>query len=158
MPVLKSIAYRPKNQPEPTIGYLRVSLAEANLVANYGIENDAKGGNPNRNLNVMDEITLAELTAEGYPSGIGTMGENLIISGLDLRTVQAGKHMQIGAEAVIELTKPRTGCHQLHAMDGRMPDSVEGRIGYICRVLKAGVIRVGDSVEIVGEPVASTQA
>lgn len=157
MPALKSIVYKPKDaQPESgQIGYLRVPLTAANLIEGYGIEGDRKGGPPKRNLNVMDDVTLAELAAEGYPTDPGKLGENLILSGIDLRTLEHGTLLRIGGEAVIELRNLREPCEQLTELDERMPDSVVGRVGTMCRVVRSGRIQVGDPVEIVTEKVTS---
>ncbi|MFQ3535004.1 MAG: MOSC domain-containing protein [Aggregatilineales bacterium] len=146
---LRSIVYKPKDAPHALRGYQRVALQEARLIADYGIQGDRKGGNPKRNLNVMDDITLAELAAEGYPTSPGVLGENLIISGIDLRTLLQGTCLQIGAEAIILLRALREPCQQLAELDARMPDSVVGRVGYMCRVVRGGLIRVGDPVTLV---------
>ncbi len=146
---LKSIAYKPKDAPTVARGYQRLLLDEARLVEGYGIEGDRKGGHPRRNLNVMDEATLAELAAEGYPIGAGVLGENLILSGVDLRRLPQGAHLQIGGEAVIALLALREPCEQLTELDSRMPHSVEGRVGFMCRVVRGGLIRVGDAVVLV---------
>ena len=153
MITVKSIVYKPKveNSDPGSSGYLRRSLAQAMLVEGHGIEGDRKGGNPNRNLNVMDEITQAELAAEGYPTGAGVLGENIILGGVDLRTLSEGTQLRFGNEAVIQFLSPRVPCEQLTPLDGRMPDSVHGRVGWMCRVVKAGRIKVGDPVEIVTE-------
>jgi MOSC domain-containing protein YiiM len=154
MPTLKSIVYKPKTAPtgHQTGAYLRVPLSEAKLVEGYGIEGDRKGGNPKRNLNIMDSMTLAELGREGYPTTPGALGENLIVDGIDLRNLPEGSSLQIGAEAVITLLKFREPCEQLTEIDERMPASVMNRVGYMARVTKGGLIRVGDPVVVI-EPV-----
>lgn len=155
MPTLKSIVYKPKTAPDShqTGVYLRVPLPEAKLVEGYGIEGDRKGGNPKRNLNIMDSVTLAELGREGYPTTPGALGENLILDGIDLRGLPEGASLQIGAEAVITLLKLREPCEQLTEIDERMPASVVKRVGYMGRVAKSGLIRVGDPVVVVAEPI-----
>lgn len=155
MATLKSIAYKPKDSANRhTSGiYVRHFLTETVLVEDLGIEDDQKSGNQARSLNVTDEITLAELSAEGLPAGPGQLGENLIIGGLNMRQLSAGMCLRIGAEAVIELRKLRTGCNQLHSLDTRMPDHVVGRIGWMCRVVRTGYVTLGDVVEVVTESV-----
>ena len=96
----------------------------------------------------MDEATLSALAGEGYPVGPGVLGENLIISGIDLAAQPSGTQVRIGLEAVVELIKPREPCYKLTPLDPRMPDSVVGRVGVMARVTESGVIRVGDSVEV----------
>ncbi len=155
MATVKSIVYKPKGQKEARdqIGYLRVSLTEANLIEGYGIEGDRKGGSPKRQLNVMDDLTLAELQTDGYPTEPGALGENIILSGIDLRKLPNGTQLQLGNEAVIVLGKPREPCEQLTPLDERMPESVENRVGIMCRVIKYGRVRVGDMVQMISEPI-----
>ncbi len=138
---LVSIVYSP--QPG---SYNRKALAEAILVAGYGIEGDRKGGHPNRNLNMMDQEMLRMLAAEGYPTGPGVLGENLIVSGVNLTALPAGTRLRIGLEAEVEVVRLREPCYKLTALDPRMPDAVIGRVGVMARVVESGVIRVGDAV------------
>jgi MOSC domain-containing protein YiiM len=54
----------------------------------------------------------------------------------------------VGAEAVIELVKPRTGCDRFEAIQGHPPSEAAGRMGVMARVLRSGSIQVGDEVKI----------
>ena len=58
--------------------------------------------------------------------------------------------MRIGLDAVIELVALREPCYKLTPLDPRMPNSVIGRVGMMARVVEGGVVRVGDSVAVVG--------
>ncbi len=149
---VQSIVYKPENQPEVKDRYLRVPIQRANLIEGYGIEGDRKGGNPKRNLNIMDDRTLDELGAEGYPTEPGTLGENLILAGIDLRQLAAGTQLRLGMSAIIELGALREPCHQLTPIDGRMPEEVVGRVGRMCRVVQSGAVTVGDPVQVLGSP------
>ncbi|MFZ2360532.1 MAG: MOSC domain-containing protein [Anaerolineae bacterium] len=140
---LASIVYSP--QPG---SFNRHPLPEAMLLAGYGIDGDRKGGHPNRNLNVMDQEMLATLAAEGYPTGPGVLGENLIVSGVQISSLAEGSRLRIGLEAVIEVVRLREPCYKLTALDARMPESVVQRVGVMARVVENGVIRVGDSVGV----------
>src|SRR4051812_23974440 len=106
---IQSIVYKPKNEKElpGQTGYLRRVVDEAVLIEGYGIEGDRKGGNPKRNLNVMDDLTVAELESEGFPTGPGVLGEQITLSGIDLRTLPRGTTLRLGDEAVIEIGKLR---------------------------------------------------
>lgn len=156
MITIKSIVYKPKTVEidSQTIGYTRLPLNEAKLIEGYGIEGDRKGGNPKRNLNIMDDITLAELETEGYPTGIGALGENIILSGIDLRKLPTRTQLRLGDEAIVEIGVLREPCEQLTPLDARMPEQVADRVGAMCRVLKSGWIKVGDAVEIVKEAIS----
>src|SRR5258708_7487724 len=125
MITVKSIVYKPKSEKvqHGEVAYLRRSLTDAQLVADFGIEGDRKGGHPRRNLNVMDDITLAELQREGYPTEPGSLGENLILAGVGVRTLPQNAQLRIGSEAVIALVSGREPCEQLTPLDDRMPES-----------------------------------
>lgn len=126
----------------------RKPLTEATLVTEYGIAGDRKGGHPKRQLNIMDAEMLATLAGEGYPAAPGVLGENLILQGVDVSALPAGSHLHIGEHVLIEVGKLREPCYKLTALDVRMPDAVIGRVGVMARVLRGGLIRVGDAVII----------
>lgn len=128
--------------------YNRRPLVEAELLAGYGILGDRKGGHPGRNLNILDQETLEALAREGYPTGPGVLGENLIVSGVRLAQQPPGTQVRIGADAVIEVVRLREPCYKLTALDPRMPEAVVGRVGVMARVVSGGLIRVGDPVTV----------
>ena len=124
----------------------RQPLQEARLLSGYGIEGDRKGGHPNRNLNIMDQETHHQLAAEDYPTGPGVLGENLVLSGVQLDRQPPGTRIRIGNDAVIESVELRTGCHKLIPLDPRLPAGADDRLGVMARVIRGGTIRVGDPV------------
>lgn len=140
---LDSIVYSP--QPG---SYNRHPLSQAQLLAGHGIEGDRKGGNPRRNLNILDQETLAALAAEGIPTGPGVLGENLIVSGVIISSLAEGSRLRIGSGAEIEVVSLRKPCYKLTALDAAMPGSVVGRVGVMARVLVGGAIHVGDPVTL----------
>ncbi|MEI2689399.1 MAG: MOSC domain-containing protein [Anaerolineae bacterium] len=142
--LLASIVFSP--QPG---SYNRHPVSQAMLVAGYGIEGDRKGGNPRRNLNILDQEMLAALAAEGYPAGFGVLGENLIVSGVAISSLAEGSRLRIGSQAEIEVVSLRKPCYKLTALDPRMPDAAVARVGVMARVVESGVICVGDAVVVV---------
>src|SRR5262245_13452741 len=146
MPQIVSIVYTPGDvERRPTDWYARVRLERATLVEGSGISGDLKG-TPNRNLNIMRAETLAELAAEGRNTGPGEMGEQIIIAGLLPSTLSDGMRLRLGATAVVEIDKPRTGCARFEYIHGVKKQSVAGRLGVIARVIIGGEIAVGDEV------------
>ncbi|MFQ3568032.1 MAG: MOSC domain-containing protein [Aggregatilineales bacterium] len=147
-----SITFRPLSDPAETsaadrVAYLRVAAQRANLVAGHGIEGDAKAGRGDtRHLNLMSEETLAALRSEGYTVEPGAMGEQLIVSGINVDALPAGARLQLGQQAVIEITKPRTGCQRFAAVQGKPP--ADGRMGVMARVIEGGSIQLGDPVHL----------
>jgi MOSC domain-containing protein YiiM len=149
MPTVTSIVYTPKHDyEEPADYYLRVPVSTAELVAGHGIRGDRKGSSPKRGLNVMSAEILAELAREGFKTGPGEMGEQLVIAGLDFATLSDGARLQIGEAATIEFTGNRTGCERFEHVQGQPRESATGRVGFMASVISGGRIKVGDSVSV----------
>ena len=149
MPKVVSIVYTPRGvERRPTEHYARVPLDRATVVEGRGIAGDVKGRGGSRQLNVMRAETLAELAAEGRKTGPGEMGEQLVIAGLDAADFVAGTRLRLGAEAVIELGIPRTGCDRFEHIQETTKQSVAGRLGVLARVVAGGEVAVGDEVVV----------
>jgi len=104
----------------------------------------------------MSAEILAELAREGFMTGPGQMGEQLVIAGLNFSTLAAGTRLQLGQAAggaVIEFVKNRTGCERFEHIQGRPRETVAGRVGFMASVVSGGRIKVGDPVSVVTEAV-----
>lgn len=149
MTQIASIVYKPIGQPNPEKDYLRLDLDDANLVADYGIEGDAKGGhNPDRQLNIMSYETLTILRSQGFYTEPGQMGEQIVIHQLDVDALQPGDRIQLGMDAIIEVVKPRTGCDKFEAVQKKSRSLVQGMMGQMAKVIVGGKISVGDPVRV----------
>ncbi len=159
MPSIQSIVFQPLDESygQRFDRFIRVPAQTARLIADHGIEGDQKAGHGrSRQLNLIPTDWLAARTAEGYRTGPGEMGEQLIVAGLRFDEMAPGLRLQLGSQVEIELTKSRTGCTRLDAAQPRpLPDAIKlAGIGYMARVITGGVIRVGDPVTIL-EPQAA---
>jgi MOSC domain-containing protein YiiM len=144
-----SIVYRPRDTetPRPQDHFARVPLTRARLVEFQGIEGDAKGGTGDRQLNVMLAESLAELCSEGFKTDPGSLGEQIVISGVSADSLTTGTQVQIG-KAIIEIGIPRTGCVRFETIQGKPRQVAAGRLGVMARVVSAGEIAVGDTVAV----------
>jgi MOSC domain-containing protein YiiM len=148
MTQIASIVYKPAGMPEPEDSYLRLDLEEAALIVGHGIEGDRKGGHPDRQLNLMSYETLTNLRARGFYTEPGQMGEQIVLHQLDVDNLPAGARVQLGADAVIEVIKARTGCEKFERLQGHKREEVAGQMGIIARVVVGGRIHVGDPVKV----------
>ncbi len=142
-----SIVYKPKRSRKRADGYVRVPLEQTTLIEGYGIEGDAKGGHHSRQINIMALESLETLKAAGYDTAPGRMGEQIIVKGVDIESLQPGDRVQLG-ESVIEVTKPRTGCDKFEAFQGKTRAPVP-QMGMMAKVITGGALRVGDPAGIV---------
>ena len=144
-----SIVYTPRDVStrKPQDHYARVPCERVQLVEFEGIAGDAKGGAGERQLNIMAAEALAELQAEGFKTQPGELGEQIVVAGVDTSTITVGSRWRIGS-AVVEVTRPRTGCARFEMIQRKPEDSVRGRLGVLARVVTSGEVAVGDAVEL----------
>ncbi len=143
------------------------------LIAGYGVEGDAHAGAtvqhlsrvkrdptvPNlRQVHLMHSELFAQLAARGHEVSPGEMGENVTTAGIDLLALSRGTRLELGDDAVIEVTGLRNPCVQLNGLSpGLMKELVHvGDAGETVRlagvmsiVLRGGVVRPGDGIRVV---------
>lgn len=135
----------PSKHEEP-YRFMRTPIKIARLIANHGIEGDRKAGkNKTRHLNIMTLETLHKHAENGYQTGPGEMGEQIIIEGLDVTSLSKGDRIQIGDSAVIQINSPRSGCSWFELVQGKSKDI---DLGVMASVIEGGTISVGDYVKV----------
>jgi MOSC domain-containing protein YiiM len=95
-----------------------------------------------RQVLVMDHETLEE-----FGIAPGRVRENITTRGIALGTLSFGQRLRAG-EALLEVTKPCTPCHQMDEIRQGLQEAIRGRRGLLCRVVESGRIRRGDRVEL----------
>ncbi|WP_299426584.1 MOSC domain-containing protein [uncultured Meiothermus sp.] len=126
--------------PKPT-------LTQAHLVAGKGVEGDRHfGRHPDRAVLVagLSVYTLAAQAGIELPPG--ALGENLLVD-FDPHQRKEGDRLQIGS-VLLELTSVCTVCDSLSAFDLRLPRVLYGKRGMYTRVLRGGVVLVGDAIRV----------
>src|SRR5438067_1179186 len=142
-----SIAYTPESTTNvrPEDRYARVPIESTELVAGRGIDGDRKGRFEARQINLMSVETLEVLSREGFKTGPGEMGEQIVVRGLDVDRLKPGDRVKLGESSVLEVDKARTGCDRFERIQGQPKSRVAGRLGQMMRVVAGGAIRVGDA-------------
>lgn len=139
-------------------GVPKMSVFEA-LVTEHGVSGDDQSdpryhGGPDRAAVLFSLEVIHALQGEGHPIGVGTVGENFTVSGLDWPSIVPGTSLAIG-EAIVEITKYATPCTKVResfAKHDFMRIYQEHHPGWsrLCaRVLKSGLVRPGDVVALV---------
>jgi MOSC domain-containing protein YiiM len=145
-------------------------IAEAEVTPE-GIRGDAWAhpqihGGPKQAVLLITIEGIEELIAQGYPLHAGALGENLTVAGLDRRQMRIGQRYRAG-EILIELTKIRTPCSTLDIYGPSIKQAVYdaqvnagdvssprwGLSGFYARVLRAGVVRPRDIIQLVDQVV-----
>ena len=120
------------------------------LLPHHGIVGDAHAGDWHRQVSLLSYEKIEEFKARGADVVNGSFGENVVVSGFDLKSLPIGTRFRSG-DVLLELTQIGKQCHAHCAIYHKMGDCIMPREGVFCRVLEGGVIRPGDSIDIVGQ-------
>ncbi len=143
-----------------TGGVPKLPVLEARI-GELGIEGDSVAhpdihGGPDRAVCLYSMERIEALAAEGHPIAAGSAGENLTIRGIDWDLMAPGARLRFGTEVLLEITRYTTPCS---AIRGSFKDSDSNRVhqnlhpGWsraYAKVLAGGIVRPGDTVELVG--------
>ena len=107
-------------------------------------------GGPYRAVCIFSEELYEWLRNWGVDLVNGSVGENFTTRGLDLQKLSVGDRLRVGDGCVIEITGVRVPCSQLKKWDADLPELIVGHSGWVAKVVEAGVVKAGDSVEVLG--------
>ena len=92
----------------------------------------------------------------GRPLDSGAFGENLTTAGIDVNEALIGERWKVGAEVVLEVTRPRIPCSTFQGwLDRRgwVKEFTKGALpGPYFRVITPGHLQAGDAVEVIQRP------
>lgn len=134
----------------PESGAPLQSHAEVRALAGRGLEGDRNlDGNEARQVTIVSTAELADAVAElGYAIEPGSTRRNITISDIKLPR-QPGRYIRLG-EVTVEITRDCSPCEVMEVWVGPgAREALQVRAGVTGRILADGVIRVGDSVELV---------
>ena len=126
------------------------NVGSARLIEDWGVENDSHAGKWHRQVSLLSFEKIEAFRARGADVAFGAFGENLVVSGIDFRTLPVGTKFKCN-DVVLELTQIGKECHTGCAIFEKMGECIMPREGVFTRVLHGGVISVGDELEIVKE-------
>ena len=132
-------------------GTPKVTVAEASLLRDHGLEGDAHAGPWHRQVSFLAAESIESARNQGLEVAFGSFAENIATSGIDWETVSVGTRVNLGGSALVEITQKGKECHNKCAIYYLAGDCIMPREGIFGRVLKGGRIRCGEPVRIVGE-------
>ncbi len=128
-------------------GTKKTATESASLEKEWGIRGDAHGGTWHRQVSLLSLERIEEFRARGVQVDFGAFGENLVVSGLDLRKLPVGTLLRAGT-ALLEVTQIGKECHSHCAIYHAVGDCIMPREGIFARVLEGGEIHVGEPVKV----------
>ncbi len=132
-------------------GTRKLPVAEAYVVEDYGLEEDAHSGLWGRQVSFLASESIEESRSSGLDVGFGDFAENIATEGIDWKNVPIGSRVRLGGSVIVEITQIGKECHKKCAIYYQAGDCIMPREGVFGRVLKGGWIRAGDSIEFVPE-------
>lgn len=125
-----------------------VDRAEVTLDGLAGDAHDhEKHNTPLQAVCLIDVEDLDDLAAEGFAVGPGATGENLTVHGLDVDAVEIGDRLCLSGGVELEVTKFRTPCYVLDAIDPALKQSMRDRAGCYAKVVRTGTVTPGETIE-----------
>ncbi len=142
------------------------------LIAGQGVAGDAHCGvsvkhrsrvakdptQPNlRQVHLIDTILLDSVRSQGFGVAPGELGENILVTGIDLLALATGTQLRFPSGATLCLTGLRNPCHQLNghseglmnALLSRAPDGgLIRKGGVMATVSHSGTVRPGDDINV----------
>ena len=134
----------------PEKGTQKQNVGTVTLREDWGIENDAHAGKWHRQVSLLSYEKVEEFRARGAQVDDGAFGENLVVSGYDFKSLPVGTRFGCNG-AVLELTQIGKQCHAHCQIYRQVGDCIMPREGVFTRVLRGGVVRVGDELTILKE-------
>jgi len=129
-------------------GTQKINVSEAVLIENFGIENDAHAGDWHRQVSLLCYDRVEEFRARGADVSDGAFGENILVEGIDFKTLPVGTVFRCG-DAVLELTQVGKQCHSHCEIYHKVGDCIMPREGVFTKVVKGGKISMGDELKII---------
>ena len=127
-------------------GTRKQNVREIRLLENWGMEGDAHAGDWHRQISLLAMESIEKIHALGLTEVVpGDFAENITTACIDLMSLTVGDHLQLG-ECELEITQIGKECHSRCAIYYQVGDCVMPREGIFARVIRGGVLRVGDPV------------
>ena len=133
-------------------GVSKHNIPGGRLVADHGLEGDAHAEGGHRQVSLLAKESIDKMVALGAKVAPGDFAENLTVAGLSVMDLPVGARLQVGAGAILEITQIGKACHKGCAIREQVGDCVMPREGVFARVIKGGVVKPGDVIEVTDVP------
>jgi MOSC domain-containing protein YiiM len=127
-------------------------VRSATMIEGLGIEGDKHASAASKR-----QVLLADKEALDAVGVLpGTIKENITVEGVDVMRLPAGSRVRLGRSAVLEITEVCEPCFRMDEIRDGLKLELEGRRGMVSRVVRGGIINVGDPITVErSEPLAS---
>jgi len=131
-------------------GTQKQRVQEAKLTVDFGIEQDAHAGNWHRQVSLLSYETIEAFKTRGAEVQDGAFGENVVVSGIDLKALPVGTRLCCG-DILLEVTQIGKECHTHCQIYHTMGECIMPTNGIFARVLKGGMMKTGEEINVCTE-------
>ena len=129
-------------------GTRKETTDQVQAVRDHGIEGDAHAGNWHRQVSLLAAESIDASRQGGLDVDFGDFAENIATTGVDWKTLPLGTQVRIGDAVLLEITQIGKECLRKCAIFYQAGDCIMPREGIFSRVLKGGLIRCGDKIQL----------
>jgi MOSC domain-containing protein YiiM len=133
-------------------GVVKHNVDQARLLVDRGLAGDAHAEGGIRQVSLLARESIDKMVAAGAKVKPGDFAENLTVEGLNVMHLPVGTRLKVGAEVEMEVSQIGKTCHQGCAIRELVGDCVMPKEGIFARVLKEGMVKPGDLIEVVYVP------
>lgn len=131
----------------PAKGTQKTNVGEAEFIEDFGIKGDAHAGKWHRQVSLLSYDKIEEFRKRGAEVVDGAFGENLVVEGIDFKTLPIGTRFCCN-DVILELTQIGKECHHGCEIFKKMGDCIMPREGVFTKVIRGGYICVGDELRV----------
>lgn len=128
-------------------GTMKHPVDSVQLKKEHGIIGDAHAGNWHRQVSLLADESVEKMREKFPDIPIGAFAENILTEGIELCTLPIGTKLRIG-ETLLEVTQIGKECHADCAIRQQVGDCVMPREGIFAIVLEEGIVKAGDTIEV----------
>ncbi|MCL2820349.1 MAG: MOSC domain-containing protein [Oscillospiraceae bacterium] len=129
-------------------GTVKKPVPEITLKKNHGILGDAHAGDGHRQVSLLADESVDKIRDKMPTIEAGAFAENILTAGLCLHELPIGTKIKIN-ETILEVTQIGKECHNDGcAIKKKTGDCVMPREGIFVSVVKGGIIKPGDRINI----------
>ncbi len=130
-------------------GEMKKPVSIGNFIKGHGLEDDAHAGNWHRQVSLLGQESIDKMIDMGA-AGLcaGNFAENITTEGICVYELPIGTKLKIG-ETTQEVTQIGKKCHAGCEIAQQVGDCVMPREGIFTIILEGGLIKAGDSIEII---------
>ena len=113
----------------------------------WGIDGDAHAGDWHRQVSLLAAESIEQVKEVLPTLKKGAFAENIITRGIDLSKIGIGCRLQVGSQAVLEITQIGKECHNSGCVIKKATgDCIMPREGIFAKVVTGGTVAAGDEI------------